>query len=146
MRDMRRIAVVTDSAACIPVHLVQKYSIHVVPFETGDAGAPAARWAHRRGGVAVGEPPAPAPHPVPGRRAGEGGRGGPQPAPGRGTTAATFHADARPEAERLAAEVCTRFDCRECWVTEFTPVMGVHSGPGTLGVAFCAEEQEEGNL
>lgn len=69
---------------------------------------------------------------------------------------ATFHADARQEAERLAAEVCGRFNCRECWVTEararfdcrqcsvteFTPVMGVHSGPGTLGVAFCAQEQE----
>ncbi|MGQ9684608.1 MAG: DegV family protein [Anaerolineae bacterium] len=54
--------------------------------------------------------------------------------------AATFHADARQEAERLAAEVYSRFDCRECWVTEFTPVMGVHSGPGTLGVAFCAQE------
>jgi DegV family protein with EDD domain len=61
----------------------------------------------------------------------------------RPMAAATFHADARQEAERLADEVCTRFDCRECWVTEFTPVMGVHSGPGTLGVAFCAEEGAE---
>lgn len=66
----------------------------------------------------------------------------------RPMAAATFHGDARQKAERLADEACIRFDWRECWVTEFTPVMGVHSGPGTLGVAFCAgreveEEQDE---
>jgi len=30
---MARIAVVTDSAACVPAELVRKYEIHVVPFE-----------------------------------------------------------------------------------------------------------------
>jgi len=32
-RPTARAAVVTDSAACIPAELVQKYDIHVVPFE-----------------------------------------------------------------------------------------------------------------
>jgi fatty acid-binding protein DegV len=36
-------------------------------------------------------------------------------------------------------EIATRFDCPEMFVTEFTPVMGAHTGPGLLGMAFYAE-------
>ena len=57
--------------------------------------------------------------------------------------ASVFHADACQEAEWLAARVRARFDCREFYVTEFTPVMGIHSGPGTIGVAYCARERAE---
>jgi len=51
-----------------------------------------------------------------------------------------FHADARQEAERLEARVCSRFDCQEFYITEFTPVMGAHTGPGAIGLAFCARQ------
>lgn len=51
-----------------------------------------------------------------------------------------FHADSRPEAEWLQEKVCTRFNCREFYITEFTPVMGAHTGPGTVGLAFCSKE------
>lgn len=55
--------------------------------------------------------------------------------------ASVFHADARQEAERLEVLVRSRFNCQESYITEFTPVMGVHTGPGAIGVAFCAREQ-----
>lgn len=59
---------------------------------------------------------------------------------GRPTHAAVFHADVPEEAESLRARVAERFDCVELYVTEFTPVMGSHTGPGVLGVAFYTEE------
>ena len=54
--------------------------------------------------------------------------------------AAVMHADAGGEAEILRDGVRERFDCAELFVTEFTPVMGAHIGPGMVGVAFWAEE------
>jgi DegV family protein with EDD domain len=53
--------------------------------------------------------------------------------------AAILHADAPDEAKELRQMVEESFDCAELYVTEFTPVMGVHAGPGVLGVAFFAE-------
>jgi len=53
--------------------------------------------------------------------------------------AAVFHADVPDEAEELRAKIATRFDCVGLFVTEFTPVMGAHTGPGLLGVAFYTE-------
>jgi len=53
---------------------------------------------------------------------------------------AVVHADALEEAERLRDEVASRFDCAELYVTDFTPVMGTHTGPGVLGLAFWTEE------
>ena len=50
--------------------------------------------------------------------------------------AAVMHADARDKAEVLKAQVSARFDCAELLLTEFTPVMGAHTGPGVIGVAF----------
>ncbi|MCK4331347.1 MAG: DegV family protein, partial [Dehalococcoidia bacterium] len=49
------------------------------------------------------------------------------------------HADELEEAEKLAAEIDSRFNCAELHLTEFTPVMGVHTGPGLLAIAFYAE-------
>ncbi len=49
---------------------------------------------------------------------------------------AVMHADAPDRAKELAQEVSSRFDCAELFITEFTPVMGVHTGPGVVGVAF----------
>jgi DegV family protein with EDD domain len=52
---------------------------------------------------------------------------------------AVFHADVPEEAAELRDEIAAHFHCVELFVTEFTPVMGAHTGPGVLGVAFYAE-------
>jgi len=54
--------------------------------------------------------------------------------------AAIVHADVPEEAEQLRQRIATEFGCAELYVTEFTPVMGAHTGPGLLGVAFYAED------
>jgi len=51
-----------------------------------------------------------------------------------------MHADAQEEAEELGREVSARFNCAELHLTDMTPVLGAHSGPGVLGIAFYAEE------
>ena len=53
--------------------------------------------------------------------------------------AAVMQAGAVQEAEEFRQRVAERFDCVELYVTEFTPVMGAHTGPGLLGVAFYAD-------
>ena len=53
---------------------------------------------------------------------------------------AVMHADARDKAEELKRRIAARFQCQEIFITEFTPVMGVHTGPGLFGVAFYSEE------
>ena len=49
------------------------------------------------------------------------------------------HADDLEEAKKLAAEIESRFKCVEMSITEFTPVMGVHCGPGLLAIGFYAD-------
>ena len=49
-----------------------------------------------------------------------------------------MHGDALGEAEEMRREIERRFDCREICVTEFSPVMGAHTGPGLVGAAFWA--------
>jgi DegV family protein with EDD domain len=56
---------------------------------------------------------------------------------------AVFHADAADQAEELRKQVAEQFRCVELHVTEFTPVMGAHTGPGVIGLAFYAEREEE---
>jgi DegV family protein with EDD domain len=53
--------------------------------------------------------------------------------------AAIAHADVRQEAEELRLTVSERFHCAELLLTEFTPVVGAHTGPGLLGIAFYTE-------
>lgn len=55
-----------------------------------------------------------------------------------GLHVAVMHADAPERAAAFKDRIASRFDCREIFVTEFTPVMGVHTGPGLIGVAFYA--------
>ncbi len=50
--------------------------------------------------------------------------------------AMVMHAQAPEHAEELSSMISTRFDCDELFVSEFTPVMGAHIGPGMVGVAF----------
>ena len=49
---------------------------------------------------------------------------------------AVMHADALDKAVALKNRIASQFDCTELFTTEFTPVMGAHTGPGLLGVAF----------
>ena len=53
---------------------------------------------------------------------------------------AVMHADALDRAKELMGEISSRFDCSELFITEFTPVMGVHTGPGVVGVAFYSRD------
>jgi DegV family protein with EDD domain len=46
------------------------------------------------------------------------------------------HVTAREQVDRLQALVTDRFDCIETIVTELSPALAVHSGPGTVGVSF----------
>lgn len=53
--------------------------------------------------------------------------------------AGVIHGDCPVDAEALRQAVELEFDCRELFVSEFTPVMGAHTGPGLLGLAFWAQ-------
>ena len=53
--------------------------------------------------------------------------------------ATVMHADAADAAEELSDRLRSEFDCQELFVSEFSPVMGTHTGPGLLGVAFWSE-------
>ena len=49
---------------------------------------------------------------------------------------AYVHAAAREEAEKIKAMVESRLTCVESLVTELSPALGVHTGPGTAGVCY----------
>jgi len=49
------------------------------------------------------------------------------------------HADELAEAKKLLGDIKARFKCVESYITEFTPVMGVYTGPGLLAICFYAE-------
>jgi fatty acid-binding protein DegV len=50
-----------------------------------------------------------------------------------------MHADALVEAEALRKEIASHFRCAELLVALIFPVLGTHTGPGTLGIAFYNE-------
>ncbi|UCG54192.1 MAG: DegV family protein [Dehalococcoidia bacterium] len=52
---------------------------------------------------------------------------------------AIMHANVIKRAKLLERQISSRFNCIEIFITEFTPVMGVHTGPGVIGVAFYVE-------
>ena len=52
---------------------------------------------------------------------------------------AIMHADAPQDAEFIRDTVNDEFDCAELYISEFTPAMGAHIGPGLLGIAFWSE-------
>jgi DegV family protein with EDD domain len=53
---------------------------------------------------------------------------------------AVMHADAAAWAEMLQQQIASHFNCAEIFITEFTPVIGVHTGPGVVGVAFYCQD------
>ena len=52
---------------------------------------------------------------------------------------AVVHAYAQDEAEKLKIRVSNELNCREIWISEFSPIMGYACGTGTLGLAFYPE-------
>ena len=59
---------------------------------------------------------------------------------GRGRLhAAVMHGDSPDLADGIRREIESEFDCGEVYVTECSPVMGAHTGPGLLGAAFWTE-------
>ena len=58
--------------------------------------------------------------------------------------ATVMHGDAEERAEALRQRVEAEFPNRELYVSEFSPVMGVHTGPGLLGIAFWSGDKGTG--
>jgi DegV family protein with EDD domain len=54
--------------------------------------------------------------------------------------ASVFHAQALDEALALQERVIREFQPQELYLTQFTSVMGVHTGPGVVGLAYYAED------
>ncbi len=50
-----------------------------------------------------------------------------------------FHSYCPDEAARLRARVESSFNCVELYVSDFTPAMGIHTGPGVLGLAYYVD-------
>lgn len=59
---------------------------------------------------------------------------------GQSIHVAVMHANVIERARLLEEQIVSRFNCVEIFITEFTPVMGVHTGPGVIGVAFYVED------
>ena len=51
-----------------------------------------------------------------------------------------MHADTPQDADFIRDTVNDEFDCAELYISEFTPAMGAHIGPGMLGIAFWSEQ------
>ena len=49
---------------------------------------------------------------------------------------AVTHADVEDEAIKLKDRIASQYNCADLFITEFTPVMGVHTGPGVIGICF----------
>ncbi|MEE8386688.1 MAG: DegV family protein, partial [Dehalococcoidia bacterium] len=62
--------------------------------------------------------------------------------PGAPLHVAVMHTDAPERAQELALHIRQRFSPAELIFTEFTSVMGVHIGPGFVGLAFYSETNE----
>jgi DegV family protein with EDD domain len=58
---------------------------------------------------------------------------------GRETHLAVHHANAPGDAHELLERIGARVPLAEAHVSEFTQVMGVHTGPGLAGLAFWTE-------
>ncbi len=50
-----------------------------------------------------------------------------------------LHAQSPDEAALLADQVRARFDCKELYITEIGPVIGIHAGPNAVGLAFYTD-------
>ena len=62
---------------------------------------------------------------------------------GRPARVAVMHANAPEQAEELASRIQKAVNPVELLITEFTPVIGAHTGPGLVGCAFHPVEAED---
>ncbi len=53
-----------------------------------------------------------------------------------------MEADAAQEAEVLLPRITAEFNCKQAFISQFTPVMGAHTGPGVLGISFYTDGAE----
>ncbi len=60
---------------------------------------------------------------------------------GRPVLVGIVHADSPHLAQEFRHEVTQRLQCKEIFTVEFSPVIGVHVGPGTIGIALYTEDQ-----
>lgn len=51
---------------------------------------------------------------------------------------ASLHANAPEEAQEVLKEIQNRFEPVETYLTQVSPVVGTHAGPGTVGIAYMA--------
>lgn len=58
----------------------------------------------------------------------------------RDVHAAVFHGDVPEDALWLREQLLARVLCAEFFVTEFTPVMGAHTGPDVVGLVFYVDD------
>lgn len=61
-------------------------------------------------------------------------------AKGKAIHAMVMHSSALVEAEDLRDRLLSELRCNESYISDFTPAMGIHSGPGVLGIAFYSDE------
>jgi len=54
-----------------------------------------------------------------------------------------MHSNVIDEAEELKERMASELDCAEVYVTDFTTVMGLNTGPGLLGVAFYTDNEND---
>lgn len=52
---------------------------------------------------------------------------------------AVLHADVPDEAEEFARQVSETVDCAELLMSHLTPVMGIYTGPGVIGIAYYTD-------
>ncbi len=50
-----------------------------------------------------------------------------------------MHANALERARLLREKALKSINCRQIFISEFTPVMGAHTGPGLIGIAYYTE-------
>ena len=62
-----------------------------------------------------------------------------QEAQGRPVNVAIVHANVPQDAHEFSRTIEKRLNCKEIHIIEFSPVIGVHVGPGTIGIAFYAD-------
>lgn len=55
-----------------------------------------------------------------------------------------IHANAEEEAREWAERIRARFQPHDLWIEPFTPVLGVHVGPGLLGLVSCEDPEADG--
>ena len=53
---------------------------------------------------------------------------------------AVMHADALEQAKNLKDRISAEFNCVEIFITDFSPMMGYATGPGTLALAYYKED------